>query len=141
MRIRRALPLPLVTFSLTAKTDPYQQVAPSDRPSLKKGVERYARDQIRRNWSDLFELKVPGYAVNADYDDVSGNAPVLTKKQFIDEMENAVRSGSHPAMQSFDLISVAPVKAGYDVHACSKAQRENFHFKGIVDFTAYVSNG
>jgi hypothetical protein len=104
-------------------------------------VKRYARDQIKRNWSDLFELKIPGYAVSADYDDLSGKAPVLTKRQFTEEMENAVSSGSQPVMQSFDLMSVVPVEGGYEVHACSRAQRESFHFKGVVKFTAYLSSG
>lgn len=141
MRLRRTLLLAVVPFLLTANTDPYQQVAPPDRPTVKAGVERYARDQIKRNWSDLFELRIPGYAVNTDYDDLSGKAPVLTKQQFTDEMENAISSGSHPVMQSFDLISLAPVEGGYEVRACSEAQRESFHFKGIVKFNAYVSNG
>jgi hypothetical protein len=140
MRRRRRLLTALIPFLLSAKTDPYQQVAPPDRLAVKEGVERYARDQLKRNWSDLFELKIPSYAIRTDHDDVSSKAPFLTKQQFTDEMENAVKSGSHPVMQSFDLISVAPVDGGYEVRACSKAQRESFHFKGIVEFTAYVSN-
>jgi len=141
MRSRKTLFLALVPCLLAARTNPYQQVAPADRPAVEEGIQRYARDQIKRNWSDLFELKIPGYAIDTDFDDVSGTARVLTKRQFIDEMENGVTSGSKPVMQSFDLISVAPVNDGYEVRACSKAQRESFHFKGVVKFTAYLSNG
>ncbi|MGO9338168.1 MAG: hypothetical protein ACLPY1_11735 [Terracidiphilus sp.] len=119
----------------------YEQVVPADRQPLKEGVQRYTRDQMKRNWSDLFEIRIPGYAIDTDYDDLSGNAPILSKKDFVDALDERVSNGSLPFMQSFDLVSVTPVKGGYEVRGCSKAQRESFHFKGIVKFMAYVSDG
>jgi hypothetical protein len=131
----------LLPFLFAARTDVYQQVGSADRQPLKQGVERYTQDQIKRNWSDLFEIKIPGYAIDADYDDLSGKTPVHSKKDFVDAMDERVSNGSLPFMQSFDLTSITPVKGGYEVRGCSKAQRESFHFKGIVKFTAYVSDG
>jgi hypothetical protein len=141
MLARRILPLIFLPFLLAAKTDLYQQVAPADRPLLKAGLDRYVQDEIKRNWSDLFEIKFAGYAISADYDDLSGKAPALSKKDFVDVMEEQVSNGSRPFMQSFDLVSITPVKGGYEVRGCSRAQRESFHFKGILKFTAYVSDG
>jgi hypothetical protein len=141
MIARRTILLILLPFLVAAKTDLYQQVALADRPLLKDGLDRYVRDQIKRNWSDLFEIKIPGYAIDTNYDDLSANAPALSKKAFADAMEERVSNGSLPFMQSFDLVSITPMNGGYEVRGCSKAQRESFHFKGIVKLNAYVSNG
>lgn len=141
MQARRILPLVFLPLLLAAKGDLYQQVAPADRQPLKEGLDRYARDQIKRDWADLFEIKIPGYAIVADYDDLSGKAPILSKQEFVDAMDEQVSNGSRPYVLSFNLASITPVKGGYEVRACSKAQRESFHFKGILKFTAYVSDG
>jgi hypothetical protein len=126
---------------LPAQTEPYLQVSPSNRLPIKQGIERYARDQIKRNWSDLFEIKIPGYAVQTEYDDLSGTVPVLGKPDFARIMDEAVSNGSKPYMQTFRLTSITPVSGGYEIRGCSKAQRESFHFKGILAFTAYESDG
>jgi hypothetical protein len=141
MQVRRILPLILLPLLLAAKGDMYQQVAPVDRQPLKEGLDRYVRDQIKRDWADLFEIKIPGFAIDADYDDLSGKAPVLSKQGYVDVMDEQVSNGSRPYMRSFNLVSIIPVKGGYEVRGCSKAQRESFHFKGILKFTAYVSDG
>jgi hypothetical protein len=141
MQVRRILPLILLPLLLAAKGDLYKQVASADRQPLKEGLDRYVRDQIKRNWSDLFEIKIPGYAIVADFDDLSDKAPVLSKQDFVDVMNEQISNGSRPFMQSFSLASITPVKGGYEVRGCSKAQRESFHFKGILAFTAYVSDG
>lgn len=141
MQLRRILPLFLLPFLLAAKGDLYLRVAPADRQLLKDGIDRYVRDQIKRDWSDLFEIKIPGFAIVADYDDLSDKAPVLSKSEFVDVMNEQVSNGSRPFMQSFNLKSITPVKGGYEVRGCSKAQRESFHFKGILTFAAYISDG
>jgi hypothetical protein len=141
MQSRRIISLLLLPFLLAAKGDLYQQVAPADRQPLKEGLDRYVQDEIKHNWSDLFEIKIPGYAIVADYDDLSAKAPVLSKQDFADVMNEQISNGSRPFMQSFRLVSITPVKGGYEVRGCSKAQRESFHFKGILVFTAYVSDG
>jgi hypothetical protein len=141
MQARRILPLILLPLLLAAKGDLYQQVAPADRQSLKEGLDRYVRDQIKRDWADLFEIKIPGYAIVADFDDLSGKAPVLSKQDFVDVMNEQIGNGSRPFVQSFSLASITPMKGGYEVRGCSKAQRESFHFKGILTFNAYVSHG
>jgi hypothetical protein len=141
MQPRRILPLILLPLLLAAKGDLYQQVIPADRQPFKEGLDRYVRDQIKRDWADLFEIKIPGFAIVADYDDLSGKAPVLSKQEFGEVMNEQINNGSRPFMQSFNLVSIIPVKGGYEVRGCSKAQRESFHFKGILKFTAYVSDG
>jgi len=138
------LPGFLVPFpaAYAAKTNIDDQVAPADRAPLKVGIDRYVHDQETRNWSDLFEIAVPGFATRGDYDDPSGkNEPILSKQEFVSAMENNFDSGTLPIMQSFDLTSITPVKGGYEVRACSKAQRESFHFKGILRFNVYLSSG
>ena len=108
---------------------------------LKSGLDRYVRDQETQNQPDLFEIAVPGFATNGDYDDPSGkNEPILSKQQFVHAMEASVESGVRPIMQSFDLDSITPVKGGYEVRACSKSQRESFRFKGILRLNVYVSD-
>jgi hypothetical protein len=141
VRTGRIIPLIFLPLLLAAKGDLYQQVAPTDRQPLREGLDRYIRDQIKRDRADLFEIKIPGYAIVADFDDLSDKAPVLSKQDFVDVMNEQISNGSRPFMQSFSLASITPVKGGYEVRGCSKAQRESFHLKGILAFTAYVSDG
>jgi hypothetical protein len=141
MPVKKLLSLVLLPVLLAAKGDTYQQVAPAFRQPLKDGLGRYVQDEIKRNWSDLFEIKIPGYAVDTEYDDLTGKRPALSKEKFADLMEELTSNGSAPYMKSFDLVSITPVKGGYEIRGCSNAQRESFHFKGIVAFAAYVSDG
>jgi hypothetical protein len=141
MPARRLFLLILLLVLVAAKSDVYENVVPADRQLLKQGLERYTRDQIKRDWSDLYEIKIPGYAIDTDYDDLSGKALLFSKTSFVEALNERVSNGSLPFMQSFDLVSITPVQGGYEVRGCSKAQRESFHFKGIVKLTAYVSAG
>jgi hypothetical protein len=132
----------LLPLLLAAKSDPYEKVAPADRASVETGLQRYIKDQIGRNWADLYEIAVPGYAIQGDYDDLTGKRePFLSKDGFVQAEENQLANGTLPLMKSFDVVSTAPVEGGYEVRGCSKAQRESFKFKGILRFNAYVSKG
>jgi hypothetical protein len=44
-------------------------------------------------------------------------------------------------LQSFDLTQITPKNGRYEISACSKAQRENFHYKGIIKFDASIVGG
>ena len=130
----------LLPLLLAAKTNPYERVAPTDLAQLKSGLIRYVRDQETRNWPDLFEIAIPGFATRGDYDDPSGrNEPILSKQEFVHAMEVGVDTGVRPILQSFKLTSITRMEGGYEVRACSRAQRESFHFKGILRLNVYVS--
>jgi hypothetical protein len=141
MLVRRLFPLVFLPLLLAAHLDLYEQVPPADRQPLKQGIKRYTQDQIKRDWTDLFDVAIPGYAIDTDYDDLSGKAPALSKNNFAHALDERVGNGMLPFMESFNLVSITPVKGGYEIRGCSKAQRESFHFKGILRFTAYDSNG
>lgn len=126
MQLRRILPLFLLPFLLAAKGDLYLRVAPADRQLLKDGIDRYVRDQIKRDWSDLFEIKIPGFAIVADYDDLSDKVPVLSKSEFVDVMNEQVSNGSRPFMQSFNLKSITPVKGAMRCAAVQKLREKVF---------------
>jgi hypothetical protein len=142
MDARRLIPLALVPFLLASKPDTFARVAPADLSQFKSGLARYVHDQETRNWADLYEIAVPGYAVRGDFDDPAGkNEPFLKKPDFVSTMESNLEGGVLPVLQSFELRSINPTQNGYEIRACSKSQRENFHFKGIVTFNAYRIDG
>jgi hypothetical protein len=142
MKARRIFILLLLPLLLAAKSDPYEKVAPADRVSVETGLQRYVKDQIGRKWADLYEIAVPGYAVQGDYDDPTGKRePFLSKDAFVHAERDKLADGILPLMTSFKLVSIAPVEGGYEVRGCSKSKRESFNFKGIVRFAAYVVKG
>jgi hypothetical protein len=131
------LALPLL---LGAKTDPLAPIPEPDHTALAQGIQRYAKDEIKQNWADLYQITIQDFAMKRDLG-VKDDAPDVSQSRFDEGMKNAIEGGGTPVLQSFQLTSVTPSKDGYEIRACAKGQRESFHYKGIIQLHAVVSAG
>ena len=47
----------LVAFVIAATADPFGSVAPANKALLKPQIERWIHDQVKHDWSDLWEIQ------------------------------------------------------------------------------------
>jgi hypothetical protein len=56
--MNRVLSLTIVIFlSVAPVTDPYSSLSPDEKNLLKPQIERWIRDQVKHDWSDLWEIQ------------------------------------------------------------------------------------
>jgi hypothetical protein len=139
MKIQQIIPVALL-FLLAAKADPLRSVSDADRELLRAGLKRYSADEIKRNFSDLYDIQDQDVATRRELG-LSDDGPPVDRATFENGMKSAIEGGSAPTLQSFELTEVIPIRGHYMVRACSTAQRENFHYKGIIEFDAFIQDG
>ena len=137
MKIRPSLPIILLPLLIAAKSDPLRTVNEPDRTLLAQGLQRYAKDQIGQDWADSYEIADQDVAMKRDLL-VPDDAPPVSRERFIEGMKNAIASGGTPVLKSFELTEVRPTSEGYDIRACSRGERERFHYKGIIQLHAVI---
>ena len=140
MTMRVFFILPLLLFTLAAKTDPISSISEPTRTILKNGIDRYAKDEIAQDWGDLYEIADQNGAKSRDDRFTDSTAP-LSREAFVQAIRQNVVNGGTPVVTSFQLTDVEPTADGYDIRACSAARRESFHFKGIIQFHAIIRDG
>ncbi len=123
-----------------SKPDPFASVQPSDRALLEPAIKRFAQDEMKLNWSDLWEIDEQDLDTKRDFL-LKDDAPLVDRKEYIEYKQDALASGGVPVMTSFDLTSVVPDGNGFLVSGCSSAKRESFHFKGIIEVEAHIRQG
>jgi hypothetical protein len=124
----------------TAKNDPFAGIAPQDRSVLEPAISRYTHDQMKHDWTDLWQIDEQDIDTKRDFL-LKDDSPAVSREQYVERKEEAIASGGVPLMSSFELISVVPQSDGFLISGCAAAKRESFHFKGIVEFIAHVRNG
>jgi hypothetical protein len=132
----------LLTPGLIGASDsnPFASVRPEDRTLLEPAIKRFAQDQIKHNWADLWEIDEQDIDTKRDFL-LKDDAPAVAKSEYIEDKENAIASGGVPLMTSFELTSVVPDGGGFLINGCSAAKRESFHFKGIIEAIAHIHEG
>jgi hypothetical protein len=120
--------------------DPFVKVNASDKALLVPAIQRFSKDEIRRDWADLWEIDEQDIATKRDFL-LKDDAPPVSRKEYIERKNFAIEGGGVPLMNSFELVSVVSKSDGFIVSACSASQRESFRFKGIVDVEAHIRNG
>lgn len=123
-----------------AKPDPFSGISSQDRSALEPSIGRYVRDQMKLDWTDLWEIDEQDIDTKRDFL-LKDDAPVVSKEQYVELKKDAIAGGGVPLMTSFELVSVVPQSDGFLISGCAASKRESFHFKGIVNFVAHVRNG
>jgi hypothetical protein len=129
-----------VIFAGASKHNPFASVQPRDRALLEPAIKRFAQDEMKLNWSDLWEIDEQDVATKREFS-LKDDAPLVDRQDYIEYKQDALASGGVPVMTSFDLTSVVPDGDGFTVSGCSSAKRESFHFKGIIEVEAHIRQG
>jgi hypothetical protein len=129
----------ILLFSPREAKNPYATLSPQEQAILQPAVQRYLSDQIKHNWSDLWEIQDETRDLRHELL-VSDNAPPLTKEQFIAGMKGTMGSG-FPELQKFELQSVTKDGDHFLATGCGTARREDIHIKGTTTFAIRIVDG
>jgi hypothetical protein len=133
--------LVVVSCVSVAQTDPYVSLTANDKAILKPSIEMYIHDQLKQNWSDLWEIQDQTSDLKSEL--LLGNRTALdmTKEQFVGAMKEMISNGSYPVIREFELSSVRADNGNFVVIGCAKATRESWHQTGFVVFGAKIVDG
>lgn len=124
---------------MATKTDPFATVPEKDHAVLEAGIKRFAADEIKLNFADLYDFQEQDISMRRDLG-LPDNGPLIDRSTFVERMKSAIEDGNSPFLKTFELREIIPVKGHYLIHACSKAQRENFRYLGIIQFEAFIQD-
>jgi len=121
----------LMTLGLMgASSDPYSALAPEQKSLLEPVVERYVRDQIKQDWTDLWDIQDQTSDLKNELLLGHRDAPDLSKEQFVSAMRETIGTG-YPRLRSFELREVKADKGNFIMIGCGYATREEWKQKAI----------
>ena len=104
-------------------SDPYDSLAPAERNLLKSQVERWIRDQVKHDWSDLWEIQDQTPRLKNEILLGHRDAPDLGRKQYVQAMRETIGVG-YPEIKAFALHEVRSEGGAFQAFGCARQQRE-----------------
>ena len=136
----------LILFSLAVgvpesiPSDPYIALSQSEKSLLKPQVERWVRDQLKHDWSDLWEIQDQTPELKNVLLMGRKDAPDMTREEYVQAMRGTIGTG-FPAIKAFRLTEVDREEGGFQVVGCAKMQREEWKQTSIQYVHIRVVNG
>ncbi|HEX4319448.1 MAG TPA: hypothetical protein VHZ52_00990 [Acidobacteriaceae bacterium] len=129
-------------MALTARSavDPYSSLSQSDQGLLKPQVERWIRDELKHNWSDLWEIQDQTPELKNELLLGRKDAPDLDRNHFVEGMQQTINIG-YPEIKAFKLQEVKAEEGGYLVWGCGEQRRENWKQTSVTYVHIRVVNG
>ena len=129
-----------LAWSAAAASDPYASLDSEDVKLLRPAVERWAHDQIKHDWSDMWNIQEQTPELKNELLLGRRDAPDMDQEQYVQAMRETIGSG-YPEIKAFVLRDVQREAGGYRIAGCSKLQREEWKQTSISFVHATVSNG
>ena len=126
-------------FAATPVDDPYSSLSQSERELLKPQVERWIKDQIKRNWSDLWEIQDQTAELKNQLLLGDRDHPDLTRDAFVETMRASSGLG-FPQIKAFNLIEIKGGNGRFQVTGCARLQRENWKQTRVTTVEARIAN-
>ncbi len=123
-----------------AAPDPYQSLTPAEKALLKPQIERWIHDQIKHNWSDMWEIQDQTPALKNDLLLGRKDAPDMERNEYMQAMRDTIGSG-YPEIRAFRLTEIDKEADGFQVVGCAKLQREEWKKITIQYVHVRVVNG
>lgn len=106
-------------------SDPYSTLSPSEKELLKPQVERWIRDQIKHDWSDLWAIQDQTPELKNELLLGQKDAPDMDRNRFVQAMRSTIGRG-FPEIKSFTLSDIQRESGGFRAEGCGRLQRENW---------------
>lgn len=104
-------------------TDPYEALPPADKALLKPQIERWIRDQVKHDWSDMWEIQDQTPELKNELLLGRKEAPDMDRNQYAQAMRETIGIG-YPEIKAFTLNEVDKKADGFQIVGCAKLQRE-----------------
>lgn len=134
------LTVSLLTAVSAAAPDPYQPLTPAEKALLKPQIERWIRDQIKHNWSDMWEMQDQTPALKNELLLGRKDAPDMQRNEYVQAMKDTIGSGI-PEIRVFQLTEIDKEAGGFQIVGCAKLQREEWKKTTIQYVHVRVMNG
>jgi hypothetical protein len=108
----------LLSFSLATVTDPFSSLNQVERALLKPQIERWARDQVKHDWPDLWEIQDQTPALKNELLLGRKEAPDMDRRQYVEAMQETIGIG-YPEIKAFTLTEVDKEADGFQVVGCA----------------------
>ncbi len=129
-----------VTVGVGAATEPFGSLAPADKALLQPQVERWIHDQVKHDWSDLWEIQDQTPELKNSLLLGRKDAPDMDRKQYVEAMRNTIGSG-YPEIKAFTLTEVDKETDGFQVVGCARLKREEWRATTVQYIHVKIVNG
>src|SRR5271166_1989733 len=92
-------------FAATPVNDPYSSLSRAERELLKPQVERWVKDQIKHNWSDLWEIQDQTPELKNELLLGDRDHPDLSRIEYVQAMQETMGVG-YPEIKAFTLSEI-----------------------------------
>jgi hypothetical protein len=120
-------------------SDPYASLASSEKTLLAPQVERWIHDQVKHDWSDMFEIQDQTSQLKNELL-LKRDAPDMDRKQYIQAMQQTMGVG-YPEIKAFTLREIRHEGDVFRVLGCGKLQREDWKQTSITEVRVSIVNG
>jgi hypothetical protein len=130
----------LLLLGMPPAVDPYASLIPAEKSMLKPQIDRWVRDQIKHDWSDMWEIQDQTPELKNDLLLGRRDAPDMSRGEYVEAMRETIGTG-YPEIKAFSLREIRREKDGFWILGCGKLQRERWKQTSITDVHARVVNG
>jgi len=130
----------LVGAAGSATDDPYGTLTPSERTLLKPQIERWIHDQVKHDWSDMWEIQDQTPELKNDLLLGRKDAPNMDRNQYVQAMRDTIGIG-YPEIKAFKLTEVDKETDGFQVVGCARLQREEWKRVTVQYVHLRLANG
>jgi hypothetical protein len=130
----------LLAVGIAAAPDPFGSLTPTDKALLKPQIERWIHDQVKHDWSDLWEIQDQAPELKNELLMGRKDAPDMDRKQYVEAMRNTIGSG-YPEITAFTLNEVDKETDGFQVVGCARLKREEWRATTIQYIHVKVEKG
>jgi hypothetical protein len=130
----------LVTLGVGAATEPFGSLSLAEKALLKPKIERWVRDQIKHDWTDLWEIQDQTPELKNELLLGRKDAPDMDRKQYAEAMRGTIGTG-YPEIRGFTVTEVDKESDGYQMVGCAKLQREGWRATTIQYIHVRVVDG
>jgi hypothetical protein len=83
----------LISASIDAATDPFGQLTPAEKALLKPQIERWIHDQMKHDWSDMWEIQDQTPEFKNDLLLGRKDAPDMGRNEYVQAMRSTIGIG------------------------------------------------
>ena len=130
----------IVSVRAGAATDPYQSLSPAETALLKPQIDRWIHDQLKHDWSDMWERQDQTPELKNELLLGRKDAPDMDRNQYVQAMRNTIGIG-YPEIRAFTLTAVDKETGGFQVVGCARLQREEWRATTVQYIHVRIING
>jgi hypothetical protein len=130
----------VMLLSVVPATDPYSSLSPDETRLLKPQIERWIRDQVKHDWSDLWEIQDQTPDLKNELLLGEKDAPDMDRGHYIEAMKSTIGIG-YPEIKAFRLHEIRKENEGFWILGCGKKQRESWKQTSVTDVHARIAKG